>query len=359
MEALTLSSSDTTPQNGIHGDWRASEDQHDINFDLPLNAPPVPTPHSYSINGRTTAAQSPPQASRPRPLTRLQAPRTEIRPTLRNPESMGNSDFHGRIPSLTAEQLSHLPALRLVVTSSTGVNHIDLRECRRRGIAAANSGNVYAEDVADTAVGLLIDVLRRISAADRYVRSGLWPVKVEYPLGSKLAGKRVGIISLGNIGLEVAKRLEAFGCIICYNSRKKKPSVPFTFYLDVCDLAANCDILVICCALTDKTHHMINKEVLLALGKEGVVVNIARGAVIDEKAFVQCLVQGDIAGAGLDVFEREPNVPKDLLELENVVLSPHRAVFTAESFWDCFEYISGNLKAFFSNKPLLSPVVEE
>ncbi|KAK3035641.1 hypothetical protein RJ639_033169, partial [Escallonia herrerae] len=256
---------------------------------------------------------------------------------------------------VTAEQLSHLPALRLVVTSSTGVNHIDLRECHRRGIAVANSGNVYAQDVADTAVGLLIDVLRRISAADRYVRGGLWPVKGEYPLGSKLAGKRVGIIGLGNIGLEVAKRLEAFGCIICYNSRKKKPSVPLPFYLDVCDLAANCDILVICCALTDKTHHMINKEVLLALGKEGVVVNIARGAVIDEKAFVQCLVQGDIAGAGLDVFECEPNVPKDLLELENVVLSPHRAVFTADSFGDCFEHISGNLEAFFSNKPLLSP----
>ncbi|KAK2994238.1 hypothetical protein RJ640_027155 [Escallonia rubra] len=248
---------------------------------------------------------------------------------------------------VAAEQLSHLPAIRLVVTSSTGVNHIDLRECRRRGIAVANSGNVYAQDVADTAVGLLIDVLRRISAADR--------LSITY----SLAGKRVGIIGLGNIGQEVAKRLEAFGCIISYNSRKKKPSFPFPFYLDVCDLAANCDILVICCALTDQTHHMINKEVLLALGKEGVVVNIARGAIIDEKAFVQCLVQGDIAGAGLDVFECEPNVPKDLLELDNVVLSPHRAVFTEESFLDCFEHISGNLEAFFSNKPLLSPVIED
>ncbi|KAI8545254.1 hypothetical protein RHMOL_Rhmol07G0027000 [Rhododendron molle] len=138
----------------------------------------------------------------------------------------------------------------------------------------------------------------------------------------QLGGKRVGIIGLGSIGFLVAKRLEAIGCSISYNSRKKKPSVPFPFYNNVCDLATNCDGLVLCCALTDQTLHMINKEVLFALGKERVIINIAWGAVIDEKELVQCLVEGEIAGAGLDVFENEPQVPQELFALDNVVMSP-------------------------------------
>ncbi|KAL7203613.1 hypothetical protein ACSBR2_016806 [Camellia fascicularis] len=257
---------------------------------------------------------------------------------------------------VTPDILRHLPSVRIIVTSSVGVNHIDLQECRRRGIAVAAGGDVVSEDVADTAVALLIDVMRGISASDRYVRGGLWPIKGEYPLGSKLGGKRVGIVGLGNIGLEVAKRLEAFACPISYNSRKNKPSISFPLYHNVCDLASNCDILVICCALTDQTHHMINKQVLAALGKEGVIVNIARGSIIDEKELVRCLVQGEIAGAGLDVFENEPEVPRQFFEMDNVVLSPHRAVNTEESSRAKYELISGNLEAFFSNKPLLSQV---
>ncbi|XP_052194173.1 glyoxylate/hydroxypyruvate reductase HPR3-like [Diospyros lotus] len=259
---------------------------------------------------------------------------------------------------ITADLLLRLPSLRIIVTTSAGLNHLDLPECRRRGISIANAGTVFSEDVADTAVGMLIDVLRKITASDRYVRTGLWPIRGEYPLGSKLGGKRVGIVGLGSIGLEVAKRLEAFGCSISYNSRKKKPSVSYPFYYDICELAANSDILVICCALTDQTCYLINKEVLLALGKEGVVVNIARGPVIDEKDLVQCLLRGDIAGAGLDVFENEPEVPEELFTLDNVVMSPHCAFCTEESFLALYELMSGNLEAIFSNKPLLSPVMD-
>ncbi|XP_059651503.1 glyoxylate/hydroxypyruvate reductase HPR3-like [Cornus florida] len=255
-----------------------------------------------------------------------------------------------------SDVLRLLPSLKVIVTTSAGLNQIDLPECRRRGISIANTGTIYSADVADVALGLLIDVLRKITAANRYVRGGLWPIQGDYPLGSKLGGKRVGIVGLGNIGSEVAKRVEAFGCIISYNSRRKKPSVSYTYYPDVCELAANCDILVICCALTDQTHHMINKDVLLALGEEGVIVNIGRGAVIDEKELVRFLVEGKIAGAGLDVFENEPHVPKELFAMDNVVLTPHRAVFTDESFLDLYELIVGNFEAFFSGKPLLSPV---
>ncbi|KAI9182273.1 hypothetical protein LWI28_023778 [Acer negundo] len=260
---------------------------------------------------------------------------------------------------ITADILHLLPHLKLVVTTTAGLDFVDLAECRRRGVAVANAGTVYSEDVADMAVGLLIDVLRNISAANRYVRQRLWPLKGEFPLASKLGGKRVGIVGLGSIGIEVAKRLEAFGCYISYNSRKKKSNLPYTFYSDVCELALNNDALVICCALTDQTRHMINKQVLLALGKKGVVVNVGRGAIIDEKEMVECLMRGEIGGAGLDVFENEPEVPKELFDLENVVLSPHRAIFTPESLKIVCELAVKNLEAFFSDKPLLSPFIDD
>ncbi|KAL6126043.1 hypothetical protein ACLB2K_074094 [Fragaria x ananassa] len=260
---------------------------------------------------------------------------------------------------VNADILEQLPALKLVLTISVGVNHIDMAECRRRGISVANVGSAYSEDVADIAVGLYIDVLRKRSAADRYVRQGFWSSKGNYPLGSKLGGKRVGIIGLGSIGSEVAKRLEAFGCIISYNSRREKPSLSYPFYPNISELAANSDALIICCALTDQTHHMINKEVLALLGREGVIVNVGRGAIIDEKELVKCLVSGEIRGAGFDVFENEPQVPEELFALDNVVLSPHKAVSTLESSQSMKEVMTANLEAFFSNKPLVSPVMEE
>ncbi|KAL3738694.1 hypothetical protein ACJRO7_020124 [Eucalyptus globulus] len=189
-------------------------------------------------------------------------------------------------------------------------------------------GDAYSEDVADLAVGLLIDVLRKVSASDRYVRRGLWSSGAEFALGSK-----------------VAKRLDAFGCAVSYNSRRTKPYVPFPFYSDVDELA--------------QTHHMITREVLLALGKEGVIVNVGRGSIVDEKKMVQLLVQGELKGAGLDVFENEPDVPEELLALGNVVESLHTAVFTPESFSDVCDLTVGNLEAFFLNKPFLSPALDE
>ncbi|KAK8658147.1 hypothetical protein V6N13_036359 [Hibiscus sabdariffa] len=174
----------------------------------------------------------------------------------------------------------------------------------------------------------------------------------------RLGGKRVGIVGLGNIGTEIAKRLESFGCVISYNSRKKKPSVPFPWYKNVYDLAVNSDVLVVCCALTEETRHMISKDVMTALGKEGVIINVGRGALIDEKELVQLLVRGELRGVGLDVFESEPDVPQELFSLDNVVLSPHCAVATPECFDALEELITVNLKAFFSNKPLQSLVPE-
>ncbi|XWS38448.1 hypothetical protein CRYUN_Cryun19dG0132400 [Craigia yunnanensis] len=256
---------------------------------------------------------------------------------------------------VSSETLSLLPSLKLVVGSSAGIDHIDLQECRRRGITITSAGQVFSEDVADFAVGLLIDVLRRVSASDGYVRSRLWVAKGPYPLGVKLGGKRVGIVGLGRIGSEVAKRLIAFGCNIAYCSRKEKPFVPYPYYYTVSDLATNSDALILCCSMTKETHHIINRSVMEALGKEGVIINIGLGALIDEKELMKFLVQGQIGGVGLDVYENEPHVPQELFAMENVVLAPHAAVYTPESFAALQELVVGNLKAFFSNKPLLSP----
>ncbi|KAJ0968494.1 hypothetical protein J5N97_025411 [Dioscorea zingiberensis] len=257
---------------------------------------------------------------------------------------------------VTAATLDSLPSVRCVVTTSAGVNHIDLSECARRSIVVANTGTVFSEDGADYAVGLLIDVLRRVSAADQYVRRGLWPITGDYPLGSKLGGKRVGIIGLGNIGSRVAKRLEAFGCTISYNSRTKKPSVPYKYYPNVCDLAADSDALVVSCSLTSKTHHIINKDVLSALGKQGIIINVGRGELIDEEELIKCLMNGDIKGAGLDVFKNEPSVPEEFLSMNNVVLSPHSAVCTNEVSQDLIHLVIANFEAFFSGRPLITPV---
>lgn len=253
--------------------------------------------------------------------------------------------------------LDAVPSLGCVVTTGAGVDHVDLAQCARRGVVVAGAGEIFSVDVADHAVGLLIGVLRRVAAADRYVRAGLWPAQGDYPLTTKLSGKRVGIIGLGSIGSQIAKRLQAFGCAISYHSRAPKASVPYRYFPDVHALAADSDALIVACALNDATRRIVGRRVLDALGPDGVLVNIARGGNVDEQELVAALQEGRIAGAGLDVFQNEPHVPPELRDMDNVVLTAHEAVFTEESRADLQELMIGNLEAFFSGKPLLTPVL--
>ncbi|OAY36667.1 glyoxylate/hydroxypyruvate/pyruvate reductase 2KGR [Manihot esculenta] len=255
-----------------------------------------------------------------------------------------------------AKLIDQLPKLEIISSHSVGLDKVDLPKCKEKGIRVTNTPDVLTDDVADLAIGLMLAVLRRLCESDRYVRSGKWKKGV-YKLTTKFTGKSVGIIGLGRIGMAIAKRAEAFSCPISYYSRTEKRDVKYKYYPSVVELAANCQILVIACALTEETRHIVNREVINALGPMGVLINIGRGPHIDEPEMVSALLESRLGGAGLDVFEDEPNVPEQLFRLENVVLLPHVGTATVETRKAMADLVVGNLEAHFSNKPLLTPVV--
>ncbi|OIT05275.1 PREDICTED: hydroxyphenylpyruvate reductase-like [Nicotiana attenuata] len=252
--------------------------------------------------------------------------------------------------------IDSLPRLEIVSSHSSGLDKIDLVKCKERGIRVTSTPDALTDDVADMAILLTLATLRRICEADQFVRNGIWKEK-DFKLTAKFSGKSVGIVGLGRIGSAIAKRAEAFGCSISYHSRSRKPESTYTYYPRVIDLASNCQILVVACALTDETHHIINREVIAALGPNGVVINIARGSHIDESELVSALAEGRLGGAGLDVLEYEPEAPVLLAGLDNVVLSPHVAASTLETRKDMADLVVANLEAHFSDKPLLTPVI--
>ncbi|CAM8940674.1 unnamed protein product [Rhodiola kirilowii] len=256
----------------------------------------------------------------------------------------------------SAELIDSLPKLEIVSSFSVGLDKVDLSKCKEKGIRVTNTPDVLTDDVADLAIGLILATLRGLCECDRYVRSGAWK-KGDFKLTTKFTGKRVGIIGLGRIGTAIATRAQAFDCPISYYSRSEKPESGYKYYPSVVELALNCDILVVACPLTEATRHIINREVLDALGPKGFLINIGRGPHVDEPELVSALVGGRIAGAGLDVFENEPHVPEELFKLDNVVLLPHVGSGTIETRQAMADLVIANLEAHFLNKPLLTPVV--
>ncbi|XP_052140933.1 glyoxylate/hydroxypyruvate/pyruvate reductase 2KGR isoform X2 [Oryza glaberrima] len=256
-----------------------------------------------------------------------------------------------------AAMIDALPSLEIVSSYSVGIDRVDLDACRRRGVRVTNTPDVLTDDVADLAVGLAIAALRKIPQADRYVRAGKWKSKGDFTLTTRFSGKRVGILGLGRIGLAVAKRAEAFDCPISYHSRSEKPFPKYKFYPNVVDLAANCDVLVVACSLNPETHHIVNRKAIDALGPEGVLINIARGAHVDEPELISALLEKRLGGAGLDVFEDEPFAPEQLFELDNVVLVPHVGSDTEETCRAMADLVLQNLEAHALNQPLLTPVI--
>ncbi len=255
-----------------------------------------------------------------------------------------------------AEHLDRLPALEAIVSFGVGYDATDVDEAARRGVVVSNTPDVLTDCVADAAVGLVIDVMRGLSAADRFVRRGEWAAGRTPPLARRVTGAHIGIVGLGRIGLAIARRLEAFGTTISYHNRRARSDVSYAYVPDVVSLARGCDVLVLAAAGGDASRHLVDAAVLDALGPHGFLVNVARGSVVDEDALVAALEEGRIAGAGLDVFADEPHVPSALLGRDDVVLLPHLGSATVETRRAMADLALANVAAYLDEGRLLTPV---
>lgn len=254
-----------------------------------------------------------------------------------------------------AELMAALPKTEIIATQSVGTDHIDLAAAKARGIHVTNTPDVLTDDVADLAMALVLAVARRVVVGDRFVRDSKW-LQANLPLATKVGGATLGVVGLGRIGQAIAKRAEAFGMKVVYYGPRAKADVTHRYYSDLVAMARDVDYLVVSCPGGPGTRHLVNAEVLKALGAKGVVVNISRGSVIEEAAMVEMLRDGKLGGAGLDVFADEPRVPEALLALENVVLQPHVGSATHATRGAMGQLVIDNLKAHFAGKPLLTPV---
>lgn len=256
------------------------------------------------------------------------------------------------------ESLARFPKLELVASFGVGYDHVDTAYAREHDIIVTNTPDVLTEEVADVAMGLLIATLREFVKADRYVRSGLWQTQ-NYPLSvGSLRDRKVGIVGMGRIGQAVARRLEASRVPVFYHSRKPADGVSYKHYGDLIEMAKAVDTLIVIVPGGAATNKMINAEVMKALGPRGVIINVARGSVIDEAALISALKSGTILAAGLDVFEKEPNVPDELKAMQNVVLLPHIGSASVVTRNAMDQLVIDNLKNWFAGKPPLTPVPE-
>jgi len=248
-----------------------------------------------------------------------------------------------------------LPQLEIIANFGVGVDAINLADAKQRNIIVTNTPDVLNECVADTALALILNTLRRLPQSEKYLRAGNWASRGPYPLTTSLGGKVLGVLGLGRIGEAVAKRAMACGMTIRYHNRSKK-DVPYPYDPDPVTLAKNADVLVVVTPGGSGTAKLVGEKVLQALGPEGYLVNIARGSVVDELALLRYLQEKKIAGAGLDVFADEPRVPPEFFTLENAVLFPHVASATVETRKAMGDLQVENLRRHFAGKPALTPI---
>ncbi|CCD85542.1 putative NAD-dependant oxidoreductase; putative phosphoglycerate dehydrogenase [Bradyrhizobium sp. ORS 285] len=277
------------------------------------------------------------------------------------------ADVRGRIRGVAvtfhtvktdAAVMAMLPKLEMIASFGVGYDHVAAAHAGQHGIVVTNTPDVLTEEVADVALGLLIATCREFIKADRFVRSGEWSEK-PYPLSvGSLRDRTVGMVGMGRIGQAIARRLEASLVPVVYHSRNPAAGVANKHYPDLLQMAKDVDTLVVIVPGGASTNKIVNAEVLKALGPRGVVVNVARGSVIDEAALVDALKSGTILAAGLDVFEKEPAVPDALKAMDNVVLLPHigSAAIVTRNAMD--QLVVDNLKVWFAGKPPLTPVPE-
>jgi len=256
-----------------------------------------------------------------------------------------------------AALIAALPNLEIIANFGVGYDSVDAAAAAARGIMVTNTPDVLNDDVADLALALMLMANRGLAAGDRYVRAGRW-LDGDMPLATKTAGQTVGIVGLGRIGKAIAKRAEACGVDIVYHGRHRQPDQPYRYYERLTAMAADVDVLILVCPGGKATYHIVDAEVLAALGPDGVLINVARGSVVDEAALVRALTEGRLRAAGLDVFEDEPRVPEALFALENVILLPHLGSATVGTRLAMCNLVVDNLRRHFAGQPVLTPVPE-
>ncbi len=254
------------------------------------------------------------------------------------------------------ELVDALPALEIIAINGIGTDAVDLDRARTRGVRVTTTPDVLTDDVADMAMALMLAVARRICRGDRFVRERRWPEET-MPLGTKVSGKRLGIVGLGRVGRAIARRAEGFGMAIAYTNLRPVEDAKYHHHPRLADLAGESDFLAVAASGGPGSRGIVDAAVLDALGPEGVLVNVARGSVVDEPALVAALSAGRLGGAGLDVFAHEPDVPPELLGMENVVLEPHQATATVETRRAMAELVLRNLEAQFAGRELPTAVV--
>lgn len=254
---------------------------------------------------------------------------------------------------LTAAEMDALPALEIVCALGVGFENIDVAHARARGLVLANGAGTNDDCVADHALALLLAVVRRVPQLDRQCRQGVW--RDALPLSASVSHRRMGIVGLGGIGHKVAQRALGFGMQIGYHGRTQQP-VAHTYFADLVALAAWADFLVLATPGGPATRHLVGAEVLAALGAGGYLVNVSRGSVVDTAALADALCSGRIAGAGLDVYESEPQPPAALLELDTVVLTPHVGGWSPQAIEASVQRFIENATRHFAGQPVLSPM---
>ncbi len=257
---------------------------------------------------------------------------------------------------VSSSQIDALPNLQAICSLGVGYDAIDLDAVRARGLMLSNTPDVLNDCVADLAIGLLLDTVRGLSASDRHVRRGDWPRVGPGSPTTRVSGKRLGLLGIGGIGQVIARRAAGFDMDIRYHTRTAKPDLSWLHEPSLMALAQWCDFLIVACPASPETYHLVSADVLKALGPQGYLINIARGTVVDENALVAALQNGELAGAGLDVYEHEPKVPAELLTMEHVVLLPHVGSATRETRTAMCDLVLDNVRTYLAEGRVLTPV---
>ena len=263
----------------------------------------------------------------------------------------------GGATGASTDLVDGLPALEIIAINGIGTDAVDLDRARARKIRVTTTPDVLTDDVADLGMGLLIATARQLCAGDRFVRAGRWSKREALPLAHKVSGKKLGILGMGRIGRAIARRAQGFDFRISYTDIRAFDDLDYRYEADLEALARDSDFLIVAAAGGPQSRGLVGASVLNALGPKGILVNVARGSVVDEPALVSALVEGRLGGAGLDVFVDEPNVPDALWTLDNVVLQPHRASATIDTRITMGELVLANLAAHFAGQEPKTPVV--